>query len=240
MPSRTSAKRKQRFGVNMRKLLFIAISLLSFNVMAGSVDVKLLTSSYMTDDDMYQRSESGERSESGGIQLSYTPKESGYFFASMDSVKVCPKGCAYKYTMIGAGIGDKIKLTKSISLFSQIGYYKITNDFKDRTSEGGEGLGYYLNDRFRDATATPLNRFEAYSIHNNNAFGGSIGLEMNHSLGKGFSVISVLSYRLLKIKEEIHGYQSLAVFDKNGANWEVGLKRDYSSINFGVGLLYSY
>jgi len=218
----------------MKILIMLVLSVFSFNLYASSVDVKLLTSSYLTDDDMYQRSESG------GIQLSYTPKESTYLFLSTDSVRVCPKGCAYKYQMIGVGIGDKIKLTKTISIFSQIGYYKITNDFIDRTDESGEGLGYYLNDRFRDATAVPRQYFEAYSVHNNNAFGGSVGLEMNHNLGKGFSVISVLSYRLLKIKEEIHGYQSLAEFDANGSNWEVGLKRDYSSINFGVGLLYGF
>lgn len=213
-------------------LIILVIALIGAykTVNAGEVSVKILTNTYITDNEQYSRSSSN------GIQLSYTPQESFYFFLSKDSVRVCPNGCAFTYKMDGVGIGNKIRLTKSISLFSQVGYYKVSNDYGEKNFKFNEALGYYLNDRFGDAVGNGVQKFEAYSVINDNTFGGSIGLEMDHKVTKNFSVTSTLSYRLLKIKETIQGWQSV----EKGYWWETGMSRDYSSINFGIGAHYTF
>ncbi len=209
------------------KIILIALLLMSTQVvLARGLDLSITTNTFLTDEDKYSRASSG------GVQLSYTPKKSFFMFISKDSIQVCPNGCAFRYTLTGVGIGDSIDVGNGISLFSQIGYFKITNDYGEKNKKFNEALGYYLNDRFDIALGTPVQRFEAYSVINKNAFSGTFGVSLKHNITKNVGIKSILSYRFLKIKETIQGWQNV----KNNAYWETGSFRDYSSINIGLGL----
>lgn len=209
----------------MKYLILLLLPLTSF---ASEIDVQLLTRSYTTDSDMYQRGQST------GVQVSYIPKDKGYTFISYETVDVLPKGYAFTHKMIGVGAGSKYKLTENISLFGQAGYYFIKNSWGNRKRQINEGLHYYLNDRFIHSNRGDYLNFQEYEVNNDDAIGGTIGVNMNYDLTKSFNVGMVFSYRIMKIKEEVRGYRDAWDYDKTGAAWEFSVVRDYSSINFGL------
>ena len=215
------------------KYLILLLSLLPITANAGEIQAKVFTHNFMTDDEIYQRGVSA------GIQLSYTPKDSFYIFISQEDIEVRPKVKAFTYTLQGVGIGSKFNVSKNIKVFTQLGYFKVTNDWGDRRREYNEGLYYYLNGRY-DSTADGYYQFQEYSVHNDNTFAGEVGAEFTYPLGYGFSVVSSFSYRIMKITEEIHGYYDIWDFDRTGSNWEFQANRNYTSISFALGANYRF
>ncbi len=215
------------------KIKILLLLLLPFNVIAGGLDAKLFTHTFMTDDEIYQRGVSA------GIQLSYTPKDSFYIFISQEDIEVRPKVKAYTYMLQGFGVGNKFQLTKYIKAFTQIGYFKVTNDWGDRRRGFNEGLYYYLNGRY-DSSSSKYYKFQEYSVHNDDTFAGELGLEFTYSIGSGFNLVSSFSYRMMKITEEVHGYYDSWNFDKTGANWEFQANRNYTSMSLGIGVNYAF
>lgn len=218
----------------MKKLMIIALLIITSNLFAGELDLKMITSSFISDDDNYQRGESN------GIQLTYVPNKSFYLFTSFETINVYMTDKAFDYSLLGVGFGHKIKLTKHINAFGQLGYYFIKNSWGARKREFNEGLLYYLNSRYANYNAeTKYTSFQEFEVRNDNTFGGVVGIEMVYPITKNFNSTMSLSYRHMKIKEKVIGYRDAWANDVNH-NWQFGTVRNYSSINFGVGLNYQF
>jgi len=210
----------------MRTLILSFLLFLAFPVWADEISLSLTQKSRMADDDTYQ---------SGGwegAQISYK-FDTVYVFASQESTAIHTLGKAFDYSMTGLGVGTKIPLSKRVNLFGQVGFYKVKNSWGSTPRrERNEGLIYYLNDRY--SNDGKIQNFDAFSVENENTVAGEIGIELmqpvTDSVNMGFSI----SYRQMKIKEIVHGYNDAWRFAETGENWEYGVSRNHSTVNFGL------
>jgi outer membrane scaffolding protein for murein synthesis (MipA/OmpV family) len=170
-----------------------------------------------------------------GMQFSYAPNDKGYFFISQETAQAAPSGHAFDYNMTGLGVGNKYQLTKDIRLFGQFGYYIIKNT-QGRQRAMNENLYYYLNKYYHVSPGM----FDEYEVKNENAIGGTIGLELNYPISKHWSANFIYSYRILKVNEDIRGMKDVWDYDHTGQCWMVGKNRNYSSTNMGLSINYKF
>jgi len=215
------------------KMKYILMFLISFSVTAGELSFQISELTRDTDDDIYQVGGWNE------LQVSYQPTDSeGYLFMSYGEARVAPKGYAFTFEMLGLGAGMKREIFKNINVFGQLGYYLIENSWGGRKREFNEGLYAYLNGRYQGASGSSAYKyFNEYEVKNDNAFGGTIGIEMMYPLSKTDKVGFVFSKRIMKIRETVIGYK-----DEwgPGSRWEYGNKRNFNSTNFGINYIHTF
>jgi hypothetical protein len=200
---------------------------------ANEIGVKLLTASYLTDDDTLSRGKSV------GIELTYSPNGRGYIFLSKQDVRMQPIYPNFHYDITGVGVGHKLKLNKEIRLFGQIGYFNIENSHGPRVRGRNEALGYYINNRFAVGTGQGSQVFDSYGVENEDAIGGSVGIEFDYNISKAFNITTTISYTMMKFNQTIKGFKD--EWDKNPNSWwESNTMLDFSSLNFGTGLRYEF
>ena len=220
----------------MKKWILV-LMVLSLNANAGEWSAHAMQMSRITDEDYFMTG--GWE----GVQINYQTGNN-YTFFGYEEMSVMPKGRAWEYTLIGLGVGSKYNLTENIRLFGQIGYYHIKNSWGARRRERNEALNYYFNDRWYGSTYEQVTTgqhvvFDEWSVENDNTFAGTIGIEMIRPITKNLNMSFVFSYRQMKIKEKIMGFRD--VWDESkGYWWEIDLRRDYSTTNFGVGVNYQF
>jgi len=215
-------------GVVLAVLSIIAIY--SNDCQAGEVEAIALSSTKFT-----------ERYDHGvgtwvGIQVNYMFDDEFYIFGSQENLDVLLLGGkAWGYDIKGVGLGTKYKVNKRFNLFGQVGYYMVENSWGNyQRRENNEAIHYYLNERYAPGETQS---FHAYSVGTSGyTLGATLGAEYAYPLTENWSTGFVMSYRHLKIKEDISGYNDswgcppeTTVCDK----WHSVQNEDYSSINVG-------
>jgi len=207
-------------------LTVILFAVPAWNVQAGELSVS-----------------TGQRSmESGGddwtigdwnyIQITYKPEDSNFYYGlSQEEAEVSPISYfSWTYNVLGLVAGVESKLTDSVSLFGQIGYYKISNDISNDYPIP-EGVHYYFQRKFNGWSYS----WEKATLENSDAFGGTIGIKITQPISDNIKVGLLISRRIMKIREVLRVY-----FPNDGGIWAVGTNRDYSSTSFGVNLNYAF
>lgn len=179
-----------------------------------------------------------------GIQVNYKFDNDVYVFGSQENLdKTLLGGKAWEYDMKGVGVGTKYRVNNRIRLFGQVGYYSLKNSWGNyQRREDNEVILYYLNERYNNTKHSQS--FDAYSVGtSDNVFGLTLGAELMYPITKNWTTGFVLSYRHMRIKEDISGYYDpwgcppdTTVCDK----WHSAQNEDYSSINMGLNLVYTF
>lgn len=220
----------------------ITYLLLMSSVVASELRLDLLQMSRIADDDMYSVN-SWE-----GLQLSYQFDSPLYVFGSIENADVYPIGRSHSLNFLGLGAGIRHNLSKTISVFAQAGYYVVKNDYGHQKGDFNEGAWQYLNQRFRGmqnvdapfADDQGNYNFAGYEIENDDAFGGTVGIDLLYPVSENFTVGASLSYRSMKVREVISGYFPGYYLGSNTALWEVNMSRNYSTINLGISAGYTF
>lgn len=175
------------------------------------------------------------------FSISYQPDDSSFYYGlSYEQAEVSPIYFTHTLDMTGLFAGVKTNITKNVRVFGSIGYYLIEDDFGGRKRQFIEGLTYYLNDRFGDAT-NQHHFFDEFEVETEDrAFGGTFGVELIQPVSKDLDIGFSLSRRLIKINETLSGYKDEWDARGTGASWKQQSTRDYSSTSFGVNLNYAF
>lgn len=205
---------------------------------AGELEAQMLSSTKQT-----ERYDHGAGTWTG-VQINYKFNDELYVFGANESFDVLLLGGkAWTYRVKGIGIGTKYRVSKRLRLFGQIGYYDVKNSWGNyQRRENNEAIHYYLNERYNNTKSSQ--RLDAYSVNTSDAvLGLTIGSELIYPITQNWHVGFVLSYRHIKIKEDISGYSdawgcpsNTTVCDK----WHSAQNEDYSSINMGLSLGYQF
>jgi len=211
----------------MEKLIFV-LFLFCVNVFAGELSFSVGQRSMNLGEDDYNVEDWNY------IQISYQPDGSKfYYFVSREEAEVAPAYFVWTYTMTGLGVGTRANITKNIRFFGQLGYYKIDNDFGHKANTNSEGTDYFFNSKFNGLQSTgKWISWTDIQVENDNAFGGTFGIEILQPLSENITVGYSVSHRLIKINEEYNV--------RKPAWWAVSPNRDYSSTNFSINLNYNF
>ncbi len=213
----------------MNILLFLL--LFPLYAKAGEVSVQLTQFSRIADGDTSQTSNWN------GVQVDYKLDNGVYIFGGKEKATIHLMGEAFSYDITSIGFGTKFNISERVRLFGQVGYYFVDNSWgSEIRREKNEALIYYLNDKF--SNNGQIQNFDAFSVDNENTFGGTAGIEIVQPITKNLSAGFVFSHRNMKIKEIVHGYNDAWRFHETGENWEYGVSRNYSSFNFGISFNY--
>lgn len=214
----------------MNKLIMVLLLVLAVPVYAGELSFNTMQMSRDADDNTYQVGDWQ------GVQVSYQPDKSDmYFFVSGETMSVYTLAKSHETNLTGLGFGIKRDLG-NIRVFSQLGYYMTRNDY-GRKRVLNEGILYYLNSMYGQYASGKYQPFHEYEVTQKDAFGGAIGIEMNHQITKNLGVGLNVSYRIMKI------YESTAAYRDDWADdhyWIFGLSRNYSSTNLGLNVNYEF
>ena len=179
-----------------------------------------------------------------GIQLNYKFDNNVYLFASQETAQIIPLWGIGDMNMTGVGFGLTHNISPKLSLFGQIGYYMISHENEGRhrvdpTGAGaGEGIVYYMNDKYGFIKDGPYYQFDEYEINYENTFAGIFGVQFTQPITKNSDIGFALSYKSMKISEEFIVYLDKWNYPETGWRWEQAITRNYSAIGFSA--VYQY
>ena len=223
----------------MKTLMTLLIAtLITGTVQAGEVEVMLTQWNRIADEEKYQVGNWQ------GIQLNYKFNNNVYVFASQETAQVIPLWGIGDMNMTGVGFGLTHNISPKLSLFGQIGYYMISHENEGRhrvdpTGAGaGEGIVYYMNDKYGFIKDGPYYQFDEYEINYENTFAGIFGVQFTQPITKNSDIGFALSYKSMKISEEFIVYLDKWNYPETGWRWEQAITRNYSAIGFSA--VYQY
>jgi hypothetical protein len=213
----------------MKTIITALMVMLAAPVCAGEIEVETYTASRLQDEDFYRVGDWN------GIQLSYKFDNPLYVFASYDVAEIIPIQYSFDYEFFGLGVGMRKQVMDGLELFGQVGYYIIENSMGYR--EGyTEGMHYYFNMRYPyDRT-----RFFGHEVRNDNTIGGSFGLRFSHALTEHWSVGLSGSVRWLKFTEHLYADRDDIYGIEYPRYWIAEGERDFTSLNLGASLKYTF
>jgi len=217
-------------------IVLVLVSAVGAECEAGELEAVVLSSTKFT-----------ERYDHGtgtwvGLQINYNFDNDLYIFGSQEDIDVLLLGGkAWTYDIKGVGVGTKYRVNKRLRLFSQVGYYMIKDSIGQRHKNEDETFGYYLGNRYSSDAFVIFD--EVGLKHSEYTFGIAVGAEFIYPITKNWTTGFVVSYRRMKIKEDISGYNDDWVCPY-GSEHSGGCDKlhsaqneDYSSINIGLNLV---
>jgi len=214
------------------KILLIALMMIG-TVQASEVEVMLTQWNRIADEERYQVGNWQ------GIQVNYKNDNGAYVFLSHEIAQVIPLWGIGDLSMTGIGFGLTHKVTPKLSIFGHLGYYLVSheNEGRHRDDVALEGMKYYFNDKF-DFIPGEYHQFEEYEINYENTIAGIIGIQFIQPITKHSDIGFALSYKSMKISEELIVYLDDWDYETTGWRWEQSITRNYSAIGFSA--VYNY
>jgi len=176
-----------------------------------------------------------------GYQISYQIDNSPiYFFGTKESAEVSHYEPALALSLTGAGVGIKHKATKNISIYGQVGYYSVKNNFGFQLGDS-EALRYLLNGYYSTPTGDGYKTFDAYQVQTKDTMATTLGIQLKYPMGKHWAINLFTEYRLMKIYYRVDGYEYWGDGSLHCDRcWTYVQNQDFSSFNSGVSIGYSW
>lgn len=201
------------------------------SLQAAELGVKLTDWHRMADDDTYMIGNWQ------GIQLDYG--ETLYSWISYDNAQLIPLWGIGDLRMIGIGGGVRQPIGKRFFFYTQVGIHAVRHEHEGSAEcpEGPicEGVTYYMADRFQFIDPNRRQEFGRYELnYGDYTFSGLVGFEYRYPVKMGTLTVG-LSYRVMRIEEELIVYKDEWNYSQTGWRWEQNLERDLSALGFNIG-----